>query len=509
MGTSQKVALALDCGSHAVRLIGYPEGGAQELDLGALDITSLYPHPGHVEVDAESLVNHSVTLLRNGLKMLADQGKHAVCLAITNMRETAIAWDRHSGKAIHNGIHWMSTQSQVQVDRWEKDGTAGLIREKTGLSNQTFFFGSKVRWLLEHSEHASALAASGNLQLGTVESWLAYSLSGGAVRVSDTANASRYQLLNIHTIAWDEDLTRALGVPLDALPEVTSPHGIVGFTDPELVGQRIPITGLIGDQQASLLGHGAVHENDVKATFGTSGVVCANIGHDVVMADGLVTSIAWSEHSVTDVVYEMEASAFHSASTMKWLSERLLGVDLSEAFAAATGVPAEYRPYVIPAFSQLGAPRWPRRTGGAVVGLQLDSNNHDIMRAGLESMAFQTFDTLSYLGMNPATISVDGGGSASDYLCQSLANLTNAQVSRPVSAEITSRGAAHMAVKGLGEDPDAWLKPELMERTVFDPQDDSGYIATGYGHWVDLVERLLGDHPAGGGPSGQRGPGEH
>ena len=490
-----RVSLALDCGSHAIRVLGFQEGCNEPIDLGSRDIRTHYPQPGFVEVDAELIATDAIELLSGAIGNLTTRGLEPHCLGITNMRETAVAWRRDSGETVHRAIHWMSMQSQPQVDRWAVDGTGERIRLITGLSNHAFFFGSKIRWLLETSEEARRHLATRNLQVGTLESWLLYKLGANHPHLTDLSNGSRYQMLDLRTLKWDVDLVETVGLTPEALPEIHPTHGAFGVTNPDLIGAEVPITGLIADQQASLYGHGAHQPGSVKATFGTSGVVCLNLGDEIRFENGLVTSIAWSGSTAGQVLYEIEASAFHSGSTINWLAEHLSDVNPWKDQMELSLAPASRRPYVIPAFSQLGAPRWPRRTGGAIVGLQLDSTNIDIIRAGFESMAFQTHDTLQFLGSAPEVISVDGGGAISDYMCQTLANLTASQVSRPSSPEMTSLGTAQMAVRGRGEDEDTWFRPDATPRTLFEPEDDGGYAQEGFAHWSALVERLLSDDP--------------
>ena len=493
--TLTRAAIALDCGTHAIRVIAYPEGGGAPLDLGSEEIRAYYPEPGFVELDADAVASTAGRLLRNAMTRLTNEGMVPVCLGITNMRETAVAWRRDTGKTIHGAIHWMSTQSQPQVDRWSADGTAERIRTTTGTSNHTFFFGSKIRWLMDNVEKARDLAAKNLLKVGTLESWLLFKLSGEAVHATDVSNASRYQMMDLGKLTWSPDLVDAVGIPMSSLPEIRPTHGVFAMTNPEVVGLSIPISGLIADQQASLFGHGAWAPGAVKATFGTSGVVCLNLGSRHRLEEGLVTSVAWSSDDGKTALYEIEASAFHSGSTINWLSSRLTNVNpWTQSMTRATA-PAQLRPYVIPAFSQLGAPRWPSRSGGAVLGLQLDTTSEDIIRAGFETMAFQTFDTLRFLASSPEIISVDGGGAVSNYLCQTLANLTGAIVSRPTSPEMTALGTAQMAVKGINEDIELWQRADRADDFRFLPEDDDGYSLEGYTEWSNLVHRVLADNP--------------
>lgn len=491
--SSEPVALALDCGSHAMRVLGFVEGRGEPIDLGIRDITSLFPAPGHVEVDAAQIGVMASDMLRSAVESLTQTGYTPTCLGITNMRETAVAWHRNTGQPLHNAIHWMSTQSEPQVDRWREDGTGERIGRLTGLSNESFFFGSKIRWLLDENDVASRLATSGELCVGTLDAWLLYTLTDGARYATDVSNASRYQILNLETAQWDAELAQAIGIEAAQLPEIVPTQGFLGLTNSAAVGAEIPITGLIADQQASLLGHGATEPGDTKITFGTSGVVCLNLGTSPRIEPGLATSIAWTGQSLQERVYEIEASAFHAGSTINWLSERLMGADPWNGTLTPSAAPPTRRPFVVPAFTQLGAPRWPRRTGGAIVGLQMDSSVGDIVRAGFEAMAFQAFDTLTFLGHAPDEVSVDGGGARNDYLCQFLANLLGTTVRRPKNTELTARGAAMMAVHGQGHDVGSWFPETILAGDAFEPEEDSAYARSGYAEWSNVVERLLGE----------------
>lgn len=452
----------------------------------------LFPQPGWVEVDPKVLADAVVGVVREALGWAAGAGHRVLAIGIANMRETAFAWRRSTGEPICPGVMWMSQQSQQIVRQWAQAGLGPLIRERTGLGNETFFFGSKVAWMLEAQPGVKAAEAEGDLAVGTVDSWIVSRLTGGRQHRTDISNGSRTQLMNLFTRSWDAELCGSLGVPMGCLPDLTPTSGFYGLTDPLVCGQEIPITGVIADQQASLLGHGCEEPGDAKATFGTSGVVSINLGEDTAMRPGLVTSVAWA--SEPDLVtYEIEGSAFHSAYTLGWLSERT-GQEIGVPPVEASHIPAEDRVYVLPSFTSMGAPRWPKRRGAVITGLAMDTTNADIMRAGLEAMAYQAFDLFTAVdgAVAPAPeVNVDGGGASSDFLCQLLADLLQHDVVRPQMRELTSVGAAKAALRGAGIEVTKHFGQDRQAATRFAPRPNSSYAREGYAHWAELVETIL------------------
>jgi glycerol kinase len=480
--------LAIDCGTQSVRCLlidpltgGYQVGASEKLAL-------LVKGPQQIEIDPIELVAATVRVLR---ATLARCEQPPICIGITNMRESAVAWSLESGLPVHDGIMWMSQQSQNIVARWDREGLGPLIRERTGLNNHTFFFGSKIAWLFNERPDLAVAAGNGKTAVGTIDSWLLFALTGGTVHATDHSNASRYQLLNLASLGWDEQLAEALGIPLAALPVIQPSSSSFGFTDPQRTGYRIPITGMIGDQQASLLGHGCEQPGDTKATFGTSCVVSSNLGKTPSAGKGLVTSVAWSD-STAGAIYEMEGSAFHCGYTMSWLARVLSLPANSEIEPDRSALPAERRVYLVPSFTELGAPTWRQGTGAILSGLLMDSGPPDIVRAGIEAMAFQAFDLLNAMphSITGKPLSVDGGGAGNNYMCQLLADLSQATIVRPPSRELTALGAARIAVRTLGED---LLNPATMGGSpdYFTPSPESSYALEGFQHWKELIARNL------------------
>lgn len=486
------VVLALDCGTHAIRLLAFDVETGESTLCGSEDIPLSFPRPGWVEVDPRVLESSAIRLIRAAARWAKDTGREIVALGVANMRETALTWHRESGQPLRHGVMWMSQQSRPVVQRWRAAGLEPLIRERTGLGNETFFFGSKIAWLLDEDRRVRAAARARTLAVGTVDSWLLYRLTGGAAHSTDPSNASRTQVLNLYSGTWDEHLCDRLGIPLGALPRVTPSMGDFGVTDPTVCGCEIPITGVVADQQASLLGHGCERPGTAKATFGTSGVVSLNTGGDVLLRPGMVTSIAWA-HRHGPLTYEVEGSAFHSGYTLTWLAERF-GVPLRPEFQVGrSAASAADRVYVLPSFMALGAPRWPERQGAVITGLGMDTTTPDIMRAGVEAMAFQAYDMFQAIG-NPSEVvevNVDGGGATSDTLCSLLADLLDRDVVRPTKRELTSVGAAKAALRGIGLEVDAFFGQDRARAERFHPTPGDAYARDGYQHWVDLVKTIL------------------
>jgi glycerol kinase len=487
------MVLAVDCGTTSVRTLAFEVESGRHRVCGSERLPLTFPKPGWVEIDPETIAEATIRTLRAALDWVADSGGTVVSIGLTNMRETAFAWQRSTGLAVYPGIMWLSQQSEPVVAEWRANGLDRLIRERTGLTNHTFFFASKVAWLLGTSARVRKLAEEGDLAVGTVDSWLLYRLTGGVAHATDVSNGSRYQLMNLSSLSWDDELCRALGIPRTCLPALGPSETHFGVTEAGVCGQQISISGMVADQQASLLGHGCEERGDVKATFGTSGVVALNCGASAPLCEGLVTSVGWQEASGR-TCYEVEGSAFHSGYTVQWLSQRFpVASSLVDLKPSPLG--PEERVYLLPSFTEMGAPRWTPRRGAVITGLGMDTSNEDIHRAAVEAMAFQAYDLFRAMegaGANAcAEVAVDGGGAANDYLCQHLADLVGRDVVRPEVQELTSVGAAKAALRGAGESVDRYFGQDRSRARRFRPQADISYARSGYEQWVELVESVL------------------
>lgn len=480
--------IALDCGTHAIRAVAFEIETGQVTECAIADIALQFPQPGWVELDPDELGRLALSVVREALSWARERNHRIRALAITNMRETAFAWDRETGQALAPAVMWMSMQSEPVVERWRNQGLEPFLRERTGLTNDSFFFGSKLTWLLENVPAVAQAQREGRLAVGTVDSWLIHVLTAGREHRTDTSNGSRTQLMNLQTRQWDPELADMVGVRIEALPTLTDSSGNFGLTDGALCGMEIPIIGVMADQQASLLGHGGEEPGSLKATFGTSGVVCANTGDQAVLVDGMVTSVGWT--GIGEPCFETEGSAFHSGYTLVWLREKFgLELDTSVDLEQAADDVSD-RVFILPSFTRMGAPRWPATKGAVISGLGMDTTGEDVLRAGVEAMVFQIYDMIVALGTSvhsAGSISVDGGGSKNNYLCQMLANLSDRRVFRSRMHELTSAGVAKAALAGLGLPVPRYFGQDPDQIDTFDPVESS-YAREGYEHWAALVE---------------------
>lgn len=493
MTVSPERVLALDCGTHAVRVLAFDPATGDHRLLAERDLPLQHAGPHAVHIDPRTLADATLATVRTAIDSCAREGHTVTALSVTNMRETALTWSRSSGKPLAPGVMWMSQESRPVVERWRAAGYDRLIRERTGLTNDPFFFGSKLAWLLEQDDGVADAAATGDLAVGTVDSFLLHVLTDGAIHATDASNASRTQLMDIGSGSWSAELCETLGVPQHCLPAISPSATWFGTTDAAACGASVPIAGVIADQQASLLGHGCESAGQVKATLGTSGVVCAQLGRERADGAGLLTSISWHAPDGT-IQYELEGSAFHCGYTNNWINDRIAGArDVPRDARLGPAPSAGDRVYLLPAFTGLGAPRWPSGRGAALIGLGMDTRPEDIVRAGLESMAYQIHDLLqaviAHIGPVNA-LNVDGGGARSDYVCSMLADLTGLQVIRPGLCELTSAGAAIAGLRGINRASEGGSFVTAAGAARFEP-GASHYAQDGYARWADLVHRVL------------------
>ncbi len=487
-----RFVIAADCGTTSVRSLAFDVDTGRHQVCHSEPVSLSFPQPGWVEVDPDLLAQVTIRAVRAAVDWVAQSGGTAVALGLTNMRESAFTWQKSTGQIVYPGIMWMSQQSEPVVEEWRAAGLDELIRSRTGLSNHSFFFGSKLAWLLRTKPEAKALADRGDLAAGTLESWLLYRLTGGAVHATDVSNGSRYQFMDLKTRTWDDEMCEALGVPRSTLPDLRPSEYHFGTTDPDVCGQAIPITGIIADQQAALYGHGCEDRGDVKATFGTSGVVALNTGSEAVLPEGLIACVGW-EDAAGNSCYETEGSAFHSGYTVGWLRQRF-GNAIPEKPRERSHLDPRDRVYILPSFSEMGAPRWPTRRGAVITGLGMDTTPEEITEAAVEAMAFQAYDlfaAMGEVGAGTKEVAVDGGGAANDVLCQLLADLFGCDVVRPDNTEQTSAGAAKAALRGVGEQADRYFGQDRSRAQRIRPSGDTSYAHGGYAEWVRLIDTVL------------------
>jgi glycerol kinase len=480
-GTTGSTALVVD-GDGAVRARGYAE------------LPQHFPRPGWVEHDPEAIwatVEQSAT---QALRAAGAAPTDVAAIGITNQRETAIVWERASGRPIHHAIVWQCRRTAELCDRMKRDGLEPLFRRKTGLVLDAYFSGTKIRWLLDHVPGARARAERGELAFGTVDTWLLWRLTGGRVHATEPSNAARTLCFDIETLAWDGDLLAALGVPAALLPDVRPSAGDFGETaGGGAFPAGIPITGIAGDQQAALFGQNCLEPGAAKNTYGTGCFLLVNTGaRPVASTHGLLTTVAWQLGDA--VTYALEGSVFIAGAAIQWLRDGLgIIAEAAETHALATSVPDTGGVYLVPAFVGLGAPYWDPYARGTLVGLTRGTGRAHLARAALESIAYQSRDVLDAMvadaGAPIRALRVDGGAAANDFLCQFQADMLGVEVHRPAVTETTGLGAAYLA--GVGAS--LWKPGELGARWRLDrrftPTATPAARAAAYRGWRRAVDR--------------------
>lgn len=448
-----KYIMALDLGTTSCRCIIFDKNG-RICSAAQKEFTQYFPQPGWVEHDAEEIWATQTGLMYEAMSKIDITINEIAGIGITNQRETTVLWDKETGRPVHKAIVWQCRRTAGYCDELKKLGMAEFFRTKTGLVLDAYFSATKLRWLLDNVIGARERAEKGELLFGTVDSWIIWKLTGGKVHVTDYSNASRTMLFNIHTLKWDEEILRVLKIPQQILPEVKPSSHVYGYTDSKLFGREVPIAGAGGDQQCALFGQTCFERGEVKNTYGTGGFMLMNTGTAPVNShNGLVTTIAWG---VDDKVeYALEGSIFVAGAAVQWLRDELgLIRDAAESEVLAKSVPDANGCYVVPAFVGLGAPYWDQYARGAIVGLTRGVNRNHIVRATLESIAYQVNDVLTAMqedsGMPITSLRVDGGACDNDFLMQFQADILNTSVVRPYCIETTAMGAAYLAGLAVG-----------------------------------------------------------
>ncbi len=426
------------------------------------EFTQHYPKPGWVEHDPEEIWRVTLKVLRQAVKRAKLKAKDVAAIGITNQRETTVLWDRKTGKPIHRAIVWQDRRTVALCEQLRADGHESRVRAQTGLVLDPYFSGTKVRWLLDNVRGARERAASGALAFGTIDTWLLWKLTGGAVHATDPTNASRTLLYDIHARAWDPGLLTLLDVPASLLPSVRPSSGVFGETTPDVLGAPIPIAGIAGDQQAALFGQGCVEPGAAKNTYGTGCFLLLNTGARAVTSrSGLVTTIACD--ATGGVAYALEGSVFVAGAAIQWLRDGLrILATAAESERLAARVDSTIGVYLVPAFVGLGAPYWDAEARGAIVGLTRGVERAHLVRAALESLAYQTRDVVDAMAQDAGTplamLRVDGGAAANGFLMQFQADLLGVPVERPKLIETTAMGAAALAGLAVG----FWCSPKEL-----------------------------------------------
>lgn len=456
--------LALDQGTTSSRSLVFDKNGGTK-SIAQKEFTQYFPKPGWVEHDANEIWSSQMAVTIEAVSKAKLQADHIAAIGITNQRETTIVWNRKTGEPVYNAIVWQDRRTADYCDQLIQEGWEDKIREKTGLVIDAYFVATKVKWILDHVKNARQAAEAGDLIFGTVDSWLIWNLTNGQKHVTDFTNASRTLLFNIHTLDWDQELLDLFKIPRSMLPELCDSSGEIAHTSGMLFARKIPITGVAGDQHAALFGQMCTKEGMVKNTYGTGCFMLMNIGKKpLVSKNRLITTIAWKIGD--DIQYALEGSIFISGAVVQWLRDGLgLIKSAKESEKIARQVKDTDGVYFVPAFTGLGAPYWNQHAKGTMVGISRGTSAAHIIRASLESIAFQTHDVLKAMeadsNISIKELRVDGGATENDFLMQFQSTILNTKIVKSKTMEVTALGAAYLAGLGIGYWKD---QNEIMEK---------------------------------------------
>ena len=461
------------------------------------EFPNYFPAPGWVEHDPREIWNSQLTVMRQAISKAGRSASDIAAIGITNQRETTMIWDRRTGEPVYNAIVWQCRRTADYCDELKAQGLTDKIRSKTGLIIDSYFSATKIKWILDNIPGVRHRAERGELRFGTVDTWLIYNLTGGRVHATDPSNASRTMLFNIRNMCWDSELLDLFGIPKPMMPQVLPSSGLFGYTAPELLGGSVAIAGVAGDQQAALFGQCCFEAGEVKNTYGTGGFMLMNTGTKPVFSqNGLLTSIAWSMSGKT--YYALEGSVFICGAAVQWLRDGLgLIAGAAESEQIAASIPDSDGVYFVPAFVGLGAPYWDAYARGALFGLTRATGRAHVVRAVLESMAYQTVDVLELMqkeaGVSLTSLRVDGGACANNLLLDFQADISGLPIIRPDCIETTALGAANLAGLAVGVfgSADQIAQKWRVERR-FDPHMNSSERVQRMAGWHKAVSRTRG-----------------
>lgn len=449
----QKYIMALDAGTTSNRCILFNKKG-EMCSVAQREFHQYFPKPGWVEHDADEIWSSMLGVAVEAMNKLNITPDQVAAIGITNQRETTIIWDKNTGEPVYHAIVWQCRRTSEYCDQLKEKGLTEKFRQKTGLMIDAYFSGTKVKWILDNIPGAREKAEAGDLLFGTVETWLIWKLTKGRVHVTDYSNAARTMLFNINTLEWDDEILEELGIPKSMLPQARPSSEVYGMADESYFGKEIPIGGAAGDQQAALFGQTCFTAGEAKNTYGTGAFLLMNTGTKPVFSDnGLITTIAWGLDG--EVNYALEGSIFVAGAAIQWLRDEMRLVDSSpDSEYMASKVKDTNGCYVVPAFTGLGAPHWDQYARGTIVGITRGVNKYHVIRATLESLAYQTYDVLKAMeadsGIKLSALKVDGGASANNFLMQFQSDILNTEVRRPRCVETTAMGAAYLAGLAVG-----------------------------------------------------------
>lgn len=492
----EKYILALDQGTTSSRCIIYDKKGGM-VSVAQKEFRQYYPQQGWVEHNADEIWSTQMTVAHEAMLKAGVTYKNIEAIGITNQRETTVVWDKHTGEPVYNAIVWQCRRTAEYCDQLMEQGLAEQFKEKTGLLIDAYFSATKLRWILENVEGARERAEAGDLLFGTIETWLIWKMTGGRVHVTDYSNASRTMMFNINTLRWDDEILSILEIPKSMLPQPRPSSEVYGETEATLFAGPIKIAGAAGDQQAALFGQTCFKEGEAKSTYGTGCFLLLNTGEKPVFSqNGLLTTVAWGLDG--KVNYAIEGSVFVCGAAIQWLRDELsLMKNSAESERMALSVKDAGGVYVVPAFVGLGAPYWDPYARGSIFGLTRGANKNHLVRATLESLAYQCNDLLcamaSDLGKELLSLKVDGGACANNFLMQFQSDILSKEVLRPQCIETTSLGAAYLAGLAVGywKNQDDVLENWQIDRTFVPAMEDEQRQALLSG-WIKAVERTTG-----------------
>ncbi|MGN6194945.1 MAG: glycerol kinase GlpK [Ginsengibacter sp.] len=473
----EKLILTLDQGTTSSRAILFNKNG-KIISLAQKEFTQYYPKPGWVEHDPMEIWSSQASVITEAILKENLKAENISAIGITNQRETTVVWEKETGQPIYNAIVWQDRRTAEQCDLLKEKKLDSIIREKTGLVLDAYFSATKIQWILNNVAGAKEKAKEGKLAFGTIDSWLIWNLTEGKLHITDVSNASRTMLFNINTLSWDKELLELFEIPESMLPEVRSSSEKYGETSGRLLGTKVPIAGIAGDQQAALFGHVCINPGMVKNTYGTGCFMLMNIGYKPILSkNNLITTVAWKIGN--KVQYALEGSIFIAGAVVQWLRDELKIIEsASEIEELALNVEDSGGVYMVPAFAGLGAPHWNQYARGTMFGITRGTNRNHFCRAALESIAFQVMEVLKAMesdsGIQIKELRVDGGATQNNFLLQFQADILQATVIRPQVTEVTAIGAAYLAGLAVG----FWDNVEEIQKqwTVnrrFEPSKDS------------------------------------
>jgi len=482
--------LSLDQGTTSSRAILFDHNG-HIVKTSQQEFMQIYPKPGWVEHDPDEIWETQLKVARD----VVDNADDIAAIGITNQRETTVIWDKTTGKPIHNAIVWQDRRTSSFCDELKAEGFDKTILQHTGLVTDAYFSGTKVKWLLDNVDGAREKAEAGQLAFGTIDSFLVWNLTGGRLHISDVSNAARTMLFDIHTGDWAQPILDRFNIPRSLLPKVVPCSQVYGETDSTIFGKAIPIAGMAGDQQAATFGQACYNAGMAKNTYGTGCFMLMNTGgQPQASANNLLTTVAWQVEGQARQ-YALEGSIFVAGAAVQWLRDEMKMIDsATESEAVATSVDSSDGVYVVPAFVGLGAPYWDQYARGTIVGLTRGSGRAQIVRATLESIAYQTRDVVSAMsadaGLPLDTLRVDGGAVENDFLMQFQADILGVSVQRPTITETTALGAAYLAGLAVGYwESQAEIAQQWLVEKTFEPTMSADQREALYAGWKRAVER--------------------